>query len=295
MAAPTVTSVTPSTGGTIGGTTVLIVGTGFTNTSTVTIGGVSADCEYSSSTLLAATTPPNVSGALTVAVTNADGTSTDAVTFTYSSSGIFTVAEARAYSKTKLESTAVYSNAVITAKEAAIRAKFERIIGVALTATASTEYYDGDGTATLYLAHHNPWAEATPRSVSVPSVTVISIDGTETAFTATELSDLVCYPHKLVRRSGAFATGSRNVRVVYTHGYSTVPEDIKQAAMEVLTMQPPDGLVPTNVTSYATDGSDGTVNWSRVKDAARSRWFGNEMVDSVLREHRDLETLPGIA
>jgi hypothetical protein len=42
------------------------------------------------------------------------------------------------------------------------------------------------------------------------------------------------------------------------------------------------------------DGTDGTINWSRVKDPARGRYYGNESIDAVLRYHRDLETLPGI-
>lgn len=83
MAVPTVASVTPSTGSYLGGTTVLIVGTGFTGTTSVTFDGVAADFELSSATLLAATAPPHLSGTAQVVVTNADGPSTDAVLFTY--------------------------------------------------------------------------------------------------------------------------------------------------------------------------------------------------------------------
>lgn len=83
MAVPTVASVTPSTGSYLGGTTVLIAGTGFTGTTAVTFDGVSADFELSSATLLAATSPPHLSGTAQVIVTNADGPSTDAINFTY--------------------------------------------------------------------------------------------------------------------------------------------------------------------------------------------------------------------
>jgi hypothetical protein len=216
------------------------------------------------------------------------------VTFTYSGDTLFTVAEARTFDKAQLESTTTYTSGVIAAKETAIRSRFERIIGVSLVPTAHTEYYDGDGSDTLFLDHHNPWAEATPRPVTLTSVTVIATDDTETAFTATELSDAVKYSHKLVRRSGVFTAGVRNIKVVYTTGYTSVPDDIKQAALAVLVMAPPDGLVPSSIPFGAIEGSDGTINWSRVKDPSRGRWYGNEAVDSVLREHRSMETLPGV-
>lgn len=297
MAAPTVTSVTPNTGSYLGGTTVLIVGTGFTAATAVTIGGQSCDFEISSATLLAATTPAADAGAAAVVVTNVDGSSSDDVDFTYTGGpGMFSVAEARAFDKADLASTTVYTAAAIIAKEAAIRAKFERIIGVAMLPTTSTEYYDGDGTDTLYLAHHNPWSESTPRPVTLTSVTVIATDDTETAFTADELADVVKYPDRLVRRSGTFTAGHRNIKVVYAHGYATTPDDIKQAGLQVIVLPPPDGLKPSSVTSYATGGSDesGQVNWARVKDPGRGRWYGHESIDAVLREYRDREMLPGI-
>lgn len=297
MAKPTVTSVTPSTGSYLGGTTVLIVGTGFAAATAVTIGGQSVDFEISSATLIAATTPANDAGAETVVVTNADGASTDAVSFTFTGGpGVFSVAEARAFDKAQLANATTYTDSAIIAKETSIRAKFERIVGVALLSTTSTEYYDGDGTDTLYLAHHNPWSESTPRPVTLTSITVIATDDTETAYTATELADVVKYPNKLVRRSGTFTAGSRNIRVVYAHGYATAPDDIKQAMLQAVVLPPPDGLIPSSTTSYATGGTeDGGINWARVKDPSRGRWYGHEGIDAVLREHRERETLPGIA
>jgi hypothetical protein len=208
---------------------------------------------------------------------------------------LFTVAEARAYDKAQLEAANVYPEAKITAKEAAIRAKFERIIGVALVSTASTEYYDGNGSATLLLSHHMPYADPTPSPVVVTSITVIDTDGTETAFTVDELADVVAYPYKLVRRSGVFTAGSRNIKVAYSHGYTTCPDDVKQAAMQVLLLPPPDGIKPGSLPSMVVDGSDGQVNWSRVKDPDRGRWYGDDSIDSVLRYHRSLENVPAIA
>lgn len=204
---------------------------------------------------------------------------------------LFSVAEARAYDKGQLSSPAMYADAVIAAKETAVRAKFEREIGVALQPTANTEYYDGDGTDTLCLRHHNPWAEPTPRPVTLTSITLIT-GGAETAFTAAELSDVAKYPNKLVRRSGVFPAGLQNIKVVYTAGYTAAPDDIKLAALQALLLPPPEGLVPSSVTSYAVGGNDepGAINWARIKDPDRGRWYGNELVDGTLREHRAIET-----
>lgn len=208
---------------------------------------------------------------------------------------IFTIAEARAFDKGQLTSPTRFSDIMVAAKEVAIRAKFERVIGVALIPTTYTDYLDGDGTDTLYLPHHNPWGESTPRPVEVTSVTVIGADDTETDFTADELSDLVCYPHKLVRRSGYFAAGLRNIKVVYKAGYITCPDDIKQAALQVIVLPQPDGLMPAAVSAYAGEGDDGGIKWTRVKDPSRGRWYGNELVDAILREHRAIEEPPRIA
>jgi len=207
---------------------------------------------------------------------------------------IFTVGEARAYDKAQLTSSTTYPSATITAAEIDIRAKFERIIGIPLTATAFTEYYDGDGTNTLFLRHHQPYAAATPSPVTLTSVTVISTDDTETAFTAGELSDCVKYPDKLVRRTGVFDSGTRNIKVVYTCGYTSIPDDIKKAALQVLLLPPPKGLVPSSVTSFAIDGSEGTINYTTQVDPERGRWYGNESIDGTLRYHRGLEYLPVI-
>lgn len=292
MAAPTVSSVSPSYGGAAGGDSVTITGTNFTAATAVKFGTTNA-AAYTvvGATSITATTPAGTPGLAHVYVTNADGTNTAAAADYYEFVGLFSLAEARAFDKGQLSNTVLYSDATVTLKEAAIRARFERIIGTAFLPTTHTEYYDGDGTSTLYLAHHNPWLEPTPRPATLTSVTVIATDDTETAFTASELSDVVKYPDKLVRRSGVFASGHRNIKVVYVTGYVTCPADIKAAALQACAQE----LVPTNIPSSVIDGADGAINWSRVKDPARGRWYGNEAIDAVLREHRMVETPLGIA
>jgi hypothetical protein len=72
-AAPTVTSVGPSSGSTNGGTSVTISGTNFLRGATVQIGGVMAtNVQVNNSTTITANTPAHAPGAVDVAVTNPD-------------------------------------------------------------------------------------------------------------------------------------------------------------------------------------------------------------------------------
>ncbi len=87
-AAPTITSVTPNSGSTAGGTSVTLTGTNFTTGATVTFGGTSAsNVTVVSSTTITATTPAQAAGAVNVVVTNPNNQSaTLANGFTYTSS-----------------------------------------------------------------------------------------------------------------------------------------------------------------------------------------------------------------
>jgi hypothetical protein len=82
---PTMTTVSPSTGPTTGGTAVVITGTNFQSGATVTFGGTSGTVNNVTSTQIAAVTPPHSAGATNVQVRNPDGqtvTLTNGFTFT---------------------------------------------------------------------------------------------------------------------------------------------------------------------------------------------------------------------
>jgi hypothetical protein len=73
---PTVSSVSPNSGPTEGGTSITISGTNFEAVPTVTVGGVAATgVSFSSSTSITATTPAHAAGAVSVVVTNPGGQS----------------------------------------------------------------------------------------------------------------------------------------------------------------------------------------------------------------------------
>jgi hypothetical protein len=72
--APSVTSITPATGSTDGGVTVVITGTGFAAGATVTFGGnPGVDVVVDSSTKITVMTPAADAGTVDVSVTNNDG------------------------------------------------------------------------------------------------------------------------------------------------------------------------------------------------------------------------------
>jgi IPT/TIG domain-containing protein len=70
---PTLASATPASGGTAGGTSVLLAGTGFAFGATVTVGGAAATVGGLGATAISITTPAHAAGASDVVVTNPDG------------------------------------------------------------------------------------------------------------------------------------------------------------------------------------------------------------------------------
>jgi hypothetical protein len=82
--APTVTSISPTSGPTTGATSVTITGTNFTGATGVTIGGVTATgVTVNSATSITATTPAGSAGAASVLVTTPSGTNQANTLYTY--------------------------------------------------------------------------------------------------------------------------------------------------------------------------------------------------------------------
>ena len=74
MPAPTVTSISPSIGGTVGGATVTLTGTNFTGTTGVTIGGAACtSVSVVNPTTITCVTPAGTRGEASVVVTNGSG------------------------------------------------------------------------------------------------------------------------------------------------------------------------------------------------------------------------------
>ncbi len=83
-AAPTLTSVSPVSGPTTGGTLVTLTGTNFTGATGVTFGGVAGTgLTVVNATTITVTTPAGTAGAVAVAVSTGGGTATLAASYTY--------------------------------------------------------------------------------------------------------------------------------------------------------------------------------------------------------------------
>ncbi len=84
-AAPAITGVSPNSGPIIGGTSVVITGTDFTGTTSVTFGGAAATFVVGGPTSITAVTPAHAAGVVDVRVTTPEGTSPGVVAaqFTY--------------------------------------------------------------------------------------------------------------------------------------------------------------------------------------------------------------------
>ena len=80
---PTITSVSPATGSSLGGTTIAIIGKNFTGATSVKVGGVAATNVVVQSDLSITAVTPAGSGIQSVSVTTPGGTATKASAFTY--------------------------------------------------------------------------------------------------------------------------------------------------------------------------------------------------------------------
>jgi hypothetical protein len=84
LGVPSITSVSPATGGVAGGSTITITGSGFTGATAVTIGGVAATSfTVVNDTTITAVVPSGSAGATNIVVTGPAGTGTGSGLFTY--------------------------------------------------------------------------------------------------------------------------------------------------------------------------------------------------------------------
>lgn len=84
---PTVSSVTPTTGSTSGGTSLTLTGTNLASATAVTVGGAAATITSTSATSVVATSPAGSAGAATITVTTPGGTANLTGQFSYTGGG----------------------------------------------------------------------------------------------------------------------------------------------------------------------------------------------------------------
>ncbi|MGE0601944.1 MAG: IPT/TIG domain-containing protein [Dehalococcoidia bacterium] len=128
--APAITSISPTSGETAGGTEVVITGTNFTGATSVTFGGDAATINDTTSTTLTVTTPAHAAGTVDVAVTTPLGTSPNSAADNYTYTDGPTVTSLAPTSGTTAGGTTV----VITGTG------FTGATGVAFGATPATDF-----------------------------------------------------------------------------------------------------------------------------------------------------------
>lgn len=105
-----------------------------------------------------------------------------------------------------------------------VSAAIERDLARVFASANYTEYYDGDGSRALVLRHF-----------PVTGITSIHVDNARETYNATTLVDSDDYTYDsdsgIVTFDARLARGNKNVRVVYTAGYATVPADIALACV----------------------------------------------------------------
>jgi hypothetical protein len=173
--APTVRSIRPKTGTTVGGTSVTITGTNFTGATVVTLGGTAATrVNVVSATTITAITPAHAAGVVSVAVTALGGTGTGSRLYTYVKPPASTVTAIAPTDGTRLDSTAVATRRAPT-----------------VTAIAPTSGTTLGGTSITITGIHLTGATAvTLGGVAASSVTVVN-DTTITAATPAHAAGVV--------------------------------------------------------------------------------------------------------
>ncbi|MGW7007029.1 IPT/TIG domain-containing protein, partial [Streptomyces sp. NPDC054933] len=178
-AAPTVTSVVPTSGSTAGGTTATVTGTGFTGATAVRFGATPAPSfTVNSDTQLTATSPLGT-GTVQVTVTTPGGTSNQFVTYTYVTTSAPTIASLSPNSGPAVGGTTV--NLTGTGFTSATAVRFGAVLAAAFTVNSSTQITatspPGSGTAQVTVTTPGGTSNGMPftyTTTPVPAIASVS-------------------------------------------------------------------------------------------------------------------------
>jgi len=124
--------------------------------------------------------------------------------------------------------TAIGDDALLTRLITSVSTFIRTWLNRQLDSAVYTESYDGLGGTRLSVANHPITAVA---SVTIDNLVVpLSTSPTVAGFTFDAYGILLRQGYRFVR-------GQANVSVVYTAGYATIPEEIEQAAVELVTLR----------------------------------------------------------
>ena len=246
---PTLTSVTPNTGSTSGGTSVTLTGTNLTGVTGVSFGGTSASgFTFNSGTSITATTPAHAAGAVNVVVTTPGGTATLTNGYTYATP---TVIVGPTTLPSGSQNTA-YSTQTITASGGAAPYTFAITGGALPTGLSLSNGGTFSGTPTVAGTYNFTVTATDANSVSgsrAYSVTVIPGAPIAGAVSATVAANSSANPITL-NLSGGAAT---SVAVASAAGHGTAT-----ASGTSITYTPTAGYSGTDSFTYTATNGSGT-------------------------------------
>jgi uncharacterized phiE125 gp8 family phage protein len=164
----------------------------------------------------------------------------------------------------------------------------EKHLGYAVKSATHTEYYDGDGCQDLMLKH---WPIISVTSLHVDTGRVYGTDAL-----LTQDTDYVIYkeegrislltePLKNNYGANTFPSARKCVKVVYTAGYATVPNDLIWACNELV------GYLYDNRGAVSVAQSQSIGGFSETASAADAVDIPAHVL-AVLRRHRDVPIGP---
>ena len=190
---------------------------------------------------------------------------------------LFTETEIRAFQKSDLSSSSLFTDAAIAEVRDAIAVEFETICGVSFVSKYGRQVLAGSGGRSLDVA-------ATKlQSVLACTISGTSVDASD--FAVDELAPLV------FRTNGAFTgpttTLPRNVTISYRHGWAVVPPDIKQAALVLARIRLISNEEGTGIPAHASSWTDASGSYQAfAANAKTKRWYGMPTVDIPLARHQ---------
>lgn len=130
-----------------------------------------------------------------------------------------------------IPASSVDDDEILTRLITAVSSAVETYLGRAMTSAARTEYYTCRGGTVLLLQHY-----------PITAVATLTVDGEAIpAYSSLTGAGYIIQTSKLLLNGYTFSTpcstDHNNVTVVYTAGYSTIPGDIEQAAIHLISLR----------------------------------------------------------
>jgi hypothetical protein len=197
---------------------------------------------------------------------------------------LFTIADARSYGDRTLNDVAAYPDATISQARTRVVDQMASACGVEFIPRYGRDVVDGSDSQVLWLG--------LGRARRVDHIISAKVAGATVS-----LSDLVVYPNgKLVRLSGSWPAGFRNVVVEYDHGWRIPSLEITRAGLVWTVFELGSHEIPDRVLTFTTDaGSVVRLAQPGSAELPRRRPSGIPYIDSILARHDETPPILGVA